>query len=184
MIGHMSASFYYIALSLFLPSLRKPVSHPHPHPHHLHHLTLQSPTLLSCAHVMSRNQLLGWFRSLLPCLGHSMSSALCLTPHITPPPRARSCPQVLSRDQLLGRYGSLLSRLVHLRSFITFDLQLQAAALLALTQLMAVDGAYCSDNVALLFTLLHKRCEGCEGCEGRGASMPETEKRYLLEQGG
>lgn len=47
--------------------------------------------------------------------------------------------------------------MVHLRAFITYPPQLQASALLALTQLMAVDGGYCADNVALLFTLLHKR---------------------------
>lgn len=65
--------------------------------------------------------------------------------------------QMLSKDQLLGMYGALLSRMVHLRAFITFPQQLQASALLALTQLMAADGAVCADNVAVLFTLLHKR---------------------------
>lgn len=64
---------------------------------------------------------------------------------------------MLSKQQLLGRYGGLLSKMVHLRAFITYPEELQAAALLALTQLMAADGAYCSDNVAVLFTLLHKR---------------------------
>jgi hypothetical protein len=51
---------------------------------------------------------------------------------------------------------------------------LQAAALLALTQLMAVDGAFCSDNVAVLFTLLHKRCAlmGLVGCVWGGGSKP------------
>lgn len=57
----------------------------------------------------------------------------------------------------MGRYGALLSKMVHLRAFITYPQELQSAALLALTQLMAVDGEYCAENVAVLFTLLHKR---------------------------
>jgi hypothetical protein len=65
--------------------------------------------------------------------------------------------QILAQEQLLGRYGLLLSKMVHLKAFITYPQELQASALLALTQLMAVDGTYCSDNVAVLFTLLHKR---------------------------
>jgi hypothetical protein len=48
--------------------------------------------------------------------------------------------------------------MAHLRAFVeAFPPSLQAAALLALTQLMAVDAAFCNDNVALLFTLLYKR---------------------------
>ena len=67
------------------------------------------------------------------------------------------CLQILAQEQLLGRYGLLLSKMVHLRAFVTYPQELQSCALLALTQLMAVDGGYCSDNVAVLFTLLHKR---------------------------
>jgi hypothetical protein len=49
--------------------------------------------------------------------------------------------------------------MVHLRAFVeSFPPELQASALLALSQLMAVDAAYCNANIALLFTLLYKRC--------------------------
>lgn len=65
--------------------------------------------------------------------------------------------QVASKQQLVGRYGQLLSKMVHLRAFIEYPQELQASAVLTLTQLMAVDGEYCSDNVQVLFTLLHKR---------------------------
>lgn len=68
-----------------------------------------------------------------------------------------AAPQVLSKEQLVGRYGGLLSSMAHLRAFITYPQELQSAALLALTQLMAVDREFCAANVALLFTLLHKR---------------------------
>ena len=37
------------------------------------------------------------------------------------------------------------------------DEELQAAALLALTQLMAVDVSFCDANLQLIFTLLHYR---------------------------
>jgi hypothetical protein len=62
--------------------------------------------------------------------------------------------QVMSSQQLLGQYGQLLSRFCHLQALLSAPQELQAAALLALTQLMAVDGQFCSDNAAVLFTLL------------------------------
>jgi hypothetical protein len=76
--------------------------------------------------------------------------------------------QVVSKQQLMGRYGQLLSKLVHLRAFIDYPQQLQASAVLALTQLMAVDGEYCSVNVQVLFTLLHKRWVGTSRGAARG----------------
>jgi hypothetical protein len=59
---------------------------------------------------------------------------------------------------------------VYVPSFTTYPEELQAAVLLALTQPVAADGAFCSDNVAVLFTLLHKRyvLGGC-GAVGLGA---------------
>jgi hypothetical protein len=73
---------------------------------------------------------------------------------------------VASKQQLVGRYGQLLSKMVHLRAFIDYPQELQASAVLALTQLMAVDGEYCSDNVQVLFTLLHKRWVDTSRCLG------------------
>lgn len=65
--------------------------------------------------------------------------------------------QVLAKDQMLGKYGQLLSRLLHLKSTLSAPEQLQECALLALTQLMAMDGAFCADNLRLMFTLLLQR---------------------------
>lgn len=61
---------------------------------------------------------------------------------------------MLAKDQLLGVYGQLLSRFCHKSALLSAPQELQASSLLALTQLMAVDGQFCNDNVALLFTLL------------------------------
>lgn len=97
----------------------------------------------------------------------------------------------MARDQLLGRYGGLLSSLVHLRAFVapSFPAGLQASALLALTQLMAVDARFCNDNIALLFTLLYKRCvreggrEGPDttGAAGRGMACSWQHHRHQSE---
>lgn len=65
--------------------------------------------------------------------------------------------QILAKDQLLGRYGQLLSKLLHLKSTLSAPQELQESALLALTQLMAVDSTFCADNLRLLFTLLLQR---------------------------
>eukprot|EP00878_Enallax_costatus_P030286 GHUV01032961.1.p1 GENE.GHUV01032961.1~~GHUV01032961.1.p1 ORF type:complete len:313 (+),score=130.22 GHUV01032961.1:3-941(+) len=65
--------------------------------------------------------------------------------------------QILAKDQLLGKYGQLLSKFLHRKSSLSAPQELQECALLALTQLMAVDGAFCADNLQLLFTLLIQR---------------------------
>ncbi|WIA41348.1 hypothetical protein OEZ86_004943 [Tetradesmus obliquus] len=65
--------------------------------------------------------------------------------------------QVMSAQQLLGQFGQVLSRFCHFKALLSAPQDLQAAALLALTQLMAVDGQFCSDNAAVMFTLLLER---------------------------
>ncbi|WIA21063.1 hypothetical protein OEZ85_005385 [Tetradesmus obliquus] len=65
--------------------------------------------------------------------------------------------QVTSAQQLLGQFGQVLSRFCHFKALLSAPQDLQAAALLALTQLMAVDGQFCSDNAAVMFTLLLER---------------------------
>lgn len=65
--------------------------------------------------------------------------------------------QMLAGDQLLGRYGQLLSSFCHLKRTLEVPQPLLASALLALTQMMAVNSNFCSNNVALLFTLLLRR---------------------------
>jgi hypothetical protein len=62
----------------------------------------------------------------------------------------------MSAQQLVGQYGQLLSRFCHLEALLSTPEDLQTAALLALTQLMAVDAQFCSDNAAVMFTLLVK----------------------------
>ena len=52
------------------------------------------------------------------------------------------------------------------------DEGLQAAVLLALTQLMAVDPGVCDANLQLLFTLLHLRCASGLRCLCVAASAP------------
>ena len=66
--------------------------------------------------------------------------------------------QMLASDQLLGKYGQLLSSFCHLKRTLEVPQALLSSALLALTQMMAVNSNYCSNNVALLFTLLLRRC--------------------------
>lgn len=70
--------------------------------------------------------------------------------------------QMLAKDQLLGRYGQLLSSFCHLKRSLELPQALLGAALLALSQLMAVDMTYCANNIALLFTLLIERCGAAE----------------------
>eukprot|EP00775_Hariotina_reticulata_P007726 gene7726-7925_t len=65
--------------------------------------------------------------------------------------------QMMAGDQLLGKYGQLLSSFCHLKRTLEVPQPLLASALLALTQMMAVNSNYCSSNVALLFTLLLRR---------------------------
>ena len=52
------------------------------------------------------------------------------------------------------------------------DEGLQAAVLLALTQLMAVDPGFCDANLQLLFTLLHLRCASGLRCLPACSQLP------------
>jgi hypothetical protein len=102
---------------------------------------------------------------------------------------SRLAPQILAPGQLLGGYAALLSAFCARSSFLSQPPALQAAALLGLTKLMAVDGRMCQpaaaggavgagawgrDHVALLFTLLLQRCGACRGAGGAvaGALAP------------
>ncbi|KAK9792029.1 hypothetical protein WJX73_005287 [Symbiochloris irregularis] len=65
--------------------------------------------------------------------------------------------QILDHDYLIGRFGNLTAHVCHSSGMRAADPDLRAAALLALTKLMAVDPDYCDSNLQLLFTLLHAK---------------------------
>jgi condensin complex subunit 1 len=63
----------------------------------------------------------------------------------------------LAQGGPLAGHAALLSALCHRRSLLGMPAALQEAALHALGSLAALDGGFCSQNVALLFTLLVRR---------------------------
>jgi hypothetical protein len=71
--------------------------------------------------------------------------------------------QLLASRGLVGRHGALLSDFCHQQLLLEVEPGLRQAALLALSQLMAVDGPFCEANVNLLFTLLQNRWVGGAG---------------------
>jgi condensin complex subunit 1 len=80
------------------------------------------------------------------------------------PASAATAPSTTKKGQpgatpplLLAAYGAVLSRYCHTRAMLSAPPALQQSALLALSQLMAADPAYCARHLSLAFTLLLRR---------------------------
>ncbi|KAL6778710.1 hypothetical protein ACKKBF_B04955 [Auxenochlorella protothecoides x Auxenochlorella symbiontica] len=71
--------------------------------------------------------------------------------------RERAEAEILGPASPLAPHARLVSAVCHSRALLTGDPGLRASALLCLVKLMAVDGAFCSAHLQLLFTLLQNR---------------------------